>query len=134
MYPRKTIREVRYAALLHDFGKIGVPEAVLLKSNKLSDERLETIFFRIELQKERLRRKAVEQEIELLHHSKESFEQVRRIVRKELEKEIRLLDDYKDWIKVANDPNVRTGGDFEHLKQISTYPFAEVSGDFRLFN
>lgn len=34
-YTRKTIRQLRYAGLLHDFGKIGVREAVLCKVNKL---------------------------------------------------------------------------------------------------
>lgn len=34
-YNRKTIRQLRYAGLLHDFGKIGVREAVLCKVNKL---------------------------------------------------------------------------------------------------
>ena len=41
---------------------------VLLKANKLSDERLELIQYRIELQRERLRRRAVERELDLLHH------------------------------------------------------------------
>jgi 3',5'-cyclic-nucleotide phosphodiesterase len=35
--------ELRYAALLHDFGKIGVSEAVLNKSYRISDERMELI-------------------------------------------------------------------------------------------
>jgi len=34
----KQIKELRYAALLHDIGKIAVPEAVLDKQNKLLDE------------------------------------------------------------------------------------------------
>lgn len=34
-YDRKTLRQLRYAGLLHDFGKIGVREAVLCKINKL---------------------------------------------------------------------------------------------------
>lgn len=35
----ESLREIRYAALLHDFGKIGVREEVLLKANKLSGDR-----------------------------------------------------------------------------------------------
>ena len=50
------LTEVRYAALLHDFGKVGVRENVLVKANKLTEERLEVIRYRFELQKERLRR------------------------------------------------------------------------------
>ncbi len=37
------INRIRYAALLHDIGKIGVPEIVLFKNKKLSDEEYEII-------------------------------------------------------------------------------------------
>ncbi len=40
------IREVRYAALLHDFGKVAVPEYIFGKSKKLPDGRLDAIRLR----------------------------------------------------------------------------------------
>jgi HD-GYP domain-containing protein (c-di-GMP phosphodiesterase class II) len=40
------IRELRYSALLHDIGKIAVPEAVLDKQNKLLDCEIKTIEYR----------------------------------------------------------------------------------------
>lgn len=52
-FTRARLRQLRYAALLHDFGKIGVRESVLAKRNKLSDDRLEAI-------SERMRRLALE--------------------------------------------------------------------------
>jgi len=122
------IREVRYAALLHDFGKIGVPEAVLVKANKLSDERLEILRYRIELQKERLRRRAVEQELELVHHTPVDFEVARRRVHRQLEKQENVLDQYYDCIAKANNPNVLEEGDFEHLNEIRDYAFRELDG------
>lgn len=42
------IREVRYAALLHDFGKIGVRESVLGKEKKLYPHELDSIMLRID--------------------------------------------------------------------------------------
>lgn len=42
------IREIRYAALLHDFGKIGVREKVLIKGQKLYPHELETILLRLD--------------------------------------------------------------------------------------
>lgn len=42
------IREIRYAALLHDFGKIGVRESILNKEKKLYPHELESIMLRIE--------------------------------------------------------------------------------------
>ncbi len=40
------LRELRYASLLHDFGKVGVREQVLVKAKKLEEGRLEQIFQR----------------------------------------------------------------------------------------
>ncbi len=42
------IRELRYAALLHDFGKIGVRESILTKGKKLYPHEMETILARLE--------------------------------------------------------------------------------------
>jgi HD-GYP domain-containing protein (c-di-GMP phosphodiesterase class II) len=42
------MREIRYASLLHDFGKIGVREAILTKGKKLFPHELETILLRLQ--------------------------------------------------------------------------------------
>jgi HD-GYP domain-containing protein (c-di-GMP phosphodiesterase class II) len=46
-FSNEQIRELRFAALLHDFGKIGVNEGILQKSKKLSAEQYATIKYRI---------------------------------------------------------------------------------------
>ena len=48
MFSEEQIKEVRYASLLHDFGKIGVTEPVLLKKKKLKDRELESILLRFD--------------------------------------------------------------------------------------
>ncbi|MFW6093095.1 MAG: HD domain-containing phosphohydrolase [Pseudomonadota bacterium] len=122
------IREVRYAALLHDFGKIGVRENILLKANKLTDERLELIRYRFELQKERLRRRTVERELELLHHPREDFEVARRRLHRELESDLGVLDQYFELITQANRPTPLDDGDFAPLRRVREYPFLELDG------
>lgn len=47
-FTTEQMREIRYAALLHDFGKIGVRENILLKAKKLFPHELETILLRLE--------------------------------------------------------------------------------------
>jgi HD-GYP domain-containing protein (c-di-GMP phosphodiesterase class II) len=48
-FTAEELRELRYAALLHDFGKVGVREHVLVKSKKLYPADLDRIRQRIEL-------------------------------------------------------------------------------------
>src|SRR5262249_2752253 len=39
-FTKDQVREIEYASLLHDFGKVGVPEVVLNKAKKLFDPHL----------------------------------------------------------------------------------------------
>jgi HD-GYP domain-containing protein (c-di-GMP phosphodiesterase class II) len=41
--PEHTIETVKYAAALHDLGKVGIPESILHKKDKLSDEEYDNI-------------------------------------------------------------------------------------------
>jgi HD-GYP domain-containing protein (c-di-GMP phosphodiesterase class II) len=122
------LTEVRYAALLHDFGKVGVRENVLVKANKLTDERLEIIRYRFALQKERLRRAAVERELHVLHTDPAEFASARRRIKQDLEREVSRLDDYFMAITRANKPNVLAEGDYRHLEVIRDIEFAELDG------
>lgn len=46
-FTERQLRELRYASLLHDFGKVGVREQVLVKSKKLEPNRLEILLQRL---------------------------------------------------------------------------------------
>ncbi|MBD2102929.1 HD family phosphohydrolase [Leptolyngbya sp. FACHB-261] len=48
-FDERQLQEIRYAALLHDFGKVGVPEAILAKEKKLYPHQLEVIRYRFAL-------------------------------------------------------------------------------------
>lgn len=55
----RQLREIRYASLLHDFGKVGVREQVLVKAKKLDPARLEIVL-------QRLRQRQLEQALDVL--------------------------------------------------------------------
>ena len=55
----RQLREIRYASLLHDFGKVGVREQVLVKAKKLDASQLELIL-------QRLRQRELEEALDLL--------------------------------------------------------------------
>jgi HD-GYP domain-containing protein (c-di-GMP phosphodiesterase class II) len=57
------LRELRYAALLHDFGKVAVPEYIFGKAKKLPDGRLETVRLRFFLALEQTQSEAERAEL-----------------------------------------------------------------------
>lgn len=74
--PEADINRIRYAALLHDIGKIGIPEIVLFKNKKLSDDEYEIIKQHASLSKSILRKIHFQKELSTVpeiasaHHEK----------------------------------------------------------------
>ena len=60
------IREMRYASLLHDFGKVAVPEYIFGKSKKLPDGRLDTVRMRFLLAIEQIETRAARAKFALM--------------------------------------------------------------------
>lgn len=95
------IRELYYAALLHDIGKIGVPETVLLKETRLSKDKQEEIKHRFKYYKRTLEMKKMvgnfeTEEDDLLAHIDQDLEFVleiskRNFLKLEEEKKIRSI-------------------------------------------
>ncbi|PCJ17435.1 MAG: hypothetical protein COB02_13505 [Candidatus Cloacimonadota bacterium] len=71
-FSAQELREVRYAGLLHDIGKIGVKENILKKVNKLNDDKMEAIVNRFLLiqYKDKI---SLEKEIETIVRSCTSY-------------------------------------------------------------
>jgi len=65
-FDKAQLRELRFAALLHDFGKVGVREKVLVKANKLYPQEQEILHWRIELYKRIIEIENLKQMIEKL--------------------------------------------------------------------
>src|SRR5213075_1469453 len=47
-FNRAAMKEIRYASLLHDFGKVGVREEVLVKAKKLYPQQFELLRWRFD--------------------------------------------------------------------------------------
>lgn len=117
------LRELRYAALLHDFGKVGVREEILQKPRKLSSSSLERIRYKIALQRERIEKHYYQQ----LANAKLDSGQLPRIWQ-QMQTEIGRLDKYLDAVLRANEPSVLPEGEFEHLREIHQYQIQDFEG------
>src|SRR5262245_41153907 len=99
------VLELRYAALLHDFGKVGVRESVLLKAKKLYPNELE----RIQLRTARLRR---ELELRCAHaklghiatHGTAGYAARAAELDLELQRDLASLEAGLEVVRTANEP------------------------------
>ncbi len=119
-FSRNQIRELRYASLLHDFGKVGVREQVLVKAKKLYKEEMELIKWRFLYIK-----KAVENDYQrkkvrfLKENGPPGFDEYERILDAERTVKIEEIDSMYHTIITANEPTVVEDGSFERLEQIA---------------
>ena len=116
------VRELKYAALLHDFGKVGVRESVLVKEKKLRAGSLENIQYRILLAKERLKNQALGKQIRMFRNG--GFEESRFTeIDKQLETDTHLLDEFYRSIIEVNEPSVLNQDNKDMLDKIKSYRF-----------
>jgi HD-GYP domain-containing protein (c-di-GMP phosphodiesterase class II) len=123
------IREIRYAALLHDFGKVGVREQVLVKQKKLYGWDLDLIRHRFayllqqaDLQFERERADyLLENGSEMYDRAAVQLDEARRAKRAE-------LDRFLDAIVKANEPTILPEGTFEELAEINERTYLDFDG------
>jgi HD-GYP domain-containing protein (c-di-GMP phosphodiesterase class II) len=110
-FKEEEIRELEYAALLHDFGKIGVREEVLVKAKKLYSHQLEAIQERIKTCKVAAKIHFLEQQLKLGGNRKGELEQ-------EYLKRVQQVENYWQLILAANEPNILRKENEKILDQI----------------
>lgn len=110
-----SMKELKYAALLHDFGKVGVREEVLVKAKKLYPVELERIWWRIEYEKKNVKLKY------LMKKFQEKDEKKHYEIEKEEEEKLKELDEIYNKILKANEPNILPEGDFQFLQNLKNY-------------
>jgi HD-GYP domain-containing protein (c-di-GMP phosphodiesterase class II) len=128
-FSREQLRELRYAGLLHDFGKVGVREQVLVKQKKLYPADLELIRNRFSLLIQRTDLEFERERAEyVLTHGTESYDEaVSRLEHARATQKGELLR-FLDSIVRANEPTVLPEGSFEALQEIRKRTFTDFDG------
>jgi 3',5'-cyclic-nucleotide phosphodiesterase len=123
-------KELRYAALLHDFGKIGVDEAVLQKGKRLPESHLEIIEQRFEA----LKAGAFEKRIRDIFENQETLSrETFEAVDDEYEAFCERLDGYLAKINEIADAASLTDEQVEWVEGIGEESFVDAEGDEHRF-
>ena len=128
-FTREQIKEIRYAGLLHDFGKVGVREQVLVKAKKLYPLQLELIKQRHHFVRRTAEREFWRKRSEFLEtHERKDYEPFLRALEAEHAREIAALDGFLDAVLSANEPTVLPAGRFEALLQLARRTYEDPTG------
>ncbi len=117
-FTRNQIRELRYASLLHDFGKVGVKESVLLKAKKLYEHELEAIRLKYYLLRKSVNEEYLQKKIYLLESSPQVDPKSLKKIEEEKKEKIDRINKMHDLILKAVEPTVLDKGDFNILKKL----------------
>jgi len=130
-FTKDQLREIRYAALLHDFGKVGVREHVLRKEKKLHHADMRLLEQRFRYARACLERQAYRQLAE--RHAQDELnittfrDELGRIDAR-LRDEFARLDGFLAAIRQANEPAVSYAEVAPELRDVLNYAFRETDG------
>lgn len=132
-FDENQMREIEYASLLHDFGKLGVRENVLVKSKKLYPWEMELLLERFNLIKSSFEIDYLNNQINFLK-APNMFPMGFTLEDFALEKKRKIeeLEELVQFILKANEPTVLERGGFERLKDIANLSF-QHQGEERPF-
>lgn len=128
-FSRDDMRTMRYACLLHDFGKVGVRDEVLVKAKKLYPAQLALIRERFKLARRSRELDSLRERHEyLLAEGPSAYRERKPAFEAALEAELAALDGYLAEIGTANEPTPVPEGHFERLRDIAAVAFEDVDG------
>ncbi len=123
------LREIRYASLLHDFGKVGVREEVLVKAKKLYPQALDLLRSRFSIIRLGIENRHLRLQLEhCLTHGVEHFHGCRHDLETACTREKDELALALATILQANEPTVLEEGRFHHLLEIATRTYLDEDG------
>ena len=128
-FSRAEMKEIRYASLLHDFGKVGVREQVLVKAKKLYPGQLDLIRQRFDYARKALEQDQSERKFAyLLERGRDEFLRRQGEFQRELDEQLRELDEMLAFVVRCNEPTLLREGNFARLGDVAARYVVDAGG------
>ena len=128
-FTREQMKEIRYAALLHDFGKVGVREDVLVKAKKLYPWQLELVKSRFDFISKGIETGTALKKLELiLERGREATASELAALDKEFAHRLREVDDDLKFVLQVNEPTVLHSTVLDKISKIARQTFTDAKG------
>lgn len=123
------LTQLRYAALLHDFGKVGVREEILVKAKKLFPHELEAMKLRFRIIRKSMEADHYRRLLECsLNYGRDRFESLRPAMEASYRQGIDDLEETLAFLIQSNEPTILEEGNFKHLLDISKRQYVDIDG------
>jgi HD-GYP domain-containing protein (c-di-GMP phosphodiesterase class II) len=128
-FTSEDLRELEYASLLHDFGKIGVKEKVLVKAKKLYDESLDLIRARFDFVARSIEADVLRRKLAAIERGAPKTE-LDALDREQTERRAELD---AAWVTIvqANEPTVLAAGDFAKIEALAQETYFDLRGEMK---
>lgn len=123
------MKEIRYASLLHDFGKVGVREKVLVKAKKLESYEMDLIKWRFFYMRKDLENKYNLKKIDYVkNNGTKNFEDFEKLLDEEYKIELEKLTNLLQIIINSNEPTILEQGNSKILEDVARMSFDFLDG------
>jgi len=123
------LKEIRYASLLHDFGKVGVREHVLVKARKLYPAQMDLVKLRFGYIRKAMLYGLMKERFECLtRDGRDAYEKVKSDIDRRESEYLAEIDRYLQTIVTADAPNVLAEEPDRILDEIHGKSFMEKEG------
>ncbi len=128
-FTREQLKEIRYAGLLHDFGKVGVREQVLVKAKKLYPPALGLLRQRYAFIRRTAEREFWRARAEFLEQNgKKGYDTFLTGLDKVHADDLKNLDRFMELVLQSNEPSLLPEGDFAELMKYAQAHFQDMEG------
>ncbi len=123
------MKEIRYAAVLHDVGKVGVREHVLVKAKKLFPGDLDLLKARFDFIKRTLEVQALRRKVEILvSHGQAGAAALLSRLDEDLARRMKEADEMWEFLLKCNQPSVLPHEGYERLYEIAKLSYESFDG------
>ncbi|MGJ4788922.1 HD domain-containing phosphohydrolase [Leptospira koniambonensis] len=129
-FSKEQLKEIRYASLLHDFGKVGVREKVLVKAKKLEDLEIGLIDWRFRYLKKDFESKLNLRKVEYLKkHGPTGYIDFEKAIEFEFNEECKRLTSMFQIISQSNEPSILEEANSQFLEEIAKMQYITTEGE-----
>jgi HD-GYP domain-containing protein (c-di-GMP phosphodiesterase class II) len=128
-FDAEQMKEIRYAALLHDFGKVGVREDVLVKAKKLYPGQMDIVKQRFDYIRKDLEAGMARRKLQMFieRDRGDAMSEVARLS-EDFDQRLSRLEEYLEFIVETNEPTLLEEGKFRQLRDIARQSYIDTKG------